>query len=41
VLPVLPALLSVADHFDTLDSPVQHRVRRLILRHRALGETAM
>jgi len=40
-LPVLPALLSVADHFDTLDSPVQHRVRRLILRHRALGETAM
>lgn len=40
-VPVLPALLLAADHFDTLDWPEQHRVRRLILRHRALGETAM
>lgn len=33
--PVLPALLSAADRFDALGSPVQHRLRRLILRHRA------
>lgn len=34
-LPVLPALISAADRFDALDAPVQHRLRRLILRHRA------
>ena len=34
-LPVLPVLLSVADRFDALAAPVQHRLRRLIARHRA------
>ena len=34
-LPVLPALLSIADRFDALAAPVQHRLRRLIARHRA------
>jgi hypothetical protein len=34
-LPVLPALLSAADRFDALGAPVQHRLRRLIVRHRA------
>lgn len=33
-LPVLPQLLSAADRFDALGTPAQHRVRRLILRHR-------
>ena len=33
--PVLPVLLAAADRFDALGSPVQHRLRRLILRHRA------
>ena len=33
-LPVLPALLSVADRFDALTTPMQHRIRRLIARHR-------
>ncbi|GAB4090214.1 hypothetical protein [Hydrogenophaga soli] len=33
--PLLPVLLSAADHFDALGGPGQHRVRRLILRHRA------
>ena len=33
-LPVLPQLLSAADHFDTLGAPAQQRLRRLILRHR-------
>jgi len=37
-LPLLPALLSAADRFDTLGVPVQHRLRRLIVRHRALSE---
>jgi hypothetical protein len=32
-LPVLPALLSAADRFDALGVPVQHRLRRLIVRH--------
>jgi hypothetical protein len=36
-LPVLPALLALADRFDALDSAVQHRLRRLIVRHRMLG----
>jgi hypothetical protein len=34
-LPVLPVLLSVADRFDALTAPVQHRIRRLIARHRS------
>lgn len=33
-LPLLPALLSAADRFDSLGVPVQHRLRRLIVRHR-------
>jgi hypothetical protein len=33
-LPVLQALLSAADRFDTLAAPAQHRLRLLILRHR-------
>ena len=37
-LPLLPALISAADRFDTLGVPVQHRLRRLIVRHRALSE---
>jgi len=40
-VPLLPALLSAADRFDTLGTAVQHRLRRLIVRHRALGETAV
>ena len=36
--PVLPALLAAADRFDALGPPVQHRLRRLILRHRALAQ---
>ncbi len=34
--PVLPLLLAAADRFDALTSPVQHRLRRLIVRHRHL-----
>jgi len=37
-LPLLPELLSAADHFDALDVTAQHRLRRLIVRHRALSE---
>lgn len=37
-VPLLPALLSAADRFDALGTPVQHRLRRLIVRHRALSE---
>ncbi|UJW83463.1 hypothetical protein [Hydrogenophaga sp. SL48] len=37
-LPLLPALLSAADRFDSLGVTVQHRLRRLIVRHRALSE---
>lgn len=33
----LPALLAAADHFDALHPPAQSRLRRLIVRHRALG----
>ncbi|MCW5652590.1 MAG: hypothetical protein KIT53_02480 [Hydrogenophaga sp.] len=33
----LPAILSVADRFDALDRASQQRLRRLILRHRALS----
>ncbi|MEY2891416.1 MAG: hypothetical protein RJA98_1324 [Pseudomonadota bacterium] len=32
----LPAVLAAADHFDTLPGVAQQRLRRLILRHRAL-----
>lgn len=32
----LPALLAAADHFDALKSGVQARLRKLIVRHRAL-----
>lgn len=35
--PVLPLLLAAADRFDALASPVQHRLRRLIVRHRHLA----
>ena len=35
-MPVLPALMNAAEHFDALDGSDQRRVRRLILRHRAL-----
>jgi hypothetical protein len=35
-VPVLPALMNAAEHFDALDGSDQRRVRRLILRHRAL-----
>jgi hypothetical protein len=34
--PVLPALLAMAEHFDALELPEQRRVRRLIMRHRAV-----
>jgi hypothetical protein len=36
----LPALLAAADLFDELPPPAQHRLRRLILRHRAISGTA-
>jgi hypothetical protein len=39
--PVLPALLSLADRFDTLDTLAQHRLRRLIVRHRLLGAASV
>lgn len=35
--PVLPLLLAAADRFDALASPVQQRLRRLIVRHRQLA----
>jgi len=35
--PVLPALLAAGDCFDALARSEQQRLRRLILRHRALG----
>ncbi|MEZ5705872.1 MAG: hypothetical protein R3E56_11665 [Burkholderiaceae bacterium] len=34
-MPVLPALISMADQFDALAAPLQHRLRRLILRHQS------
>ncbi len=34
---LLPALLDAADHFDQLHGPAQARLRRMILRHRALA----
>ena len=39
-LPVLRALLSCADRFDTLAPPTQHRLRLLILRHRGSQRAA-
>lgn len=33
----LPALLAAADQFDALHPPAQGRLRRLIVRHRALA----
>jgi hypothetical protein len=39
-LPVLRALLSAADRFDTLAAPTQHRLRLLILRHRGRHRVA-
>jgi hypothetical protein len=35
-MPILPALMNMADRFDALAAPVQHRLRRLILRHQSL-----
>ena len=35
-MPVLPVLIGVADRFDALAAPLQHRLRRLILRHQSL-----
>ena len=35
-VPALPAILSVADRFDGMDSRAQQRLRRLIVRHRSL-----
>ena len=37
-VPLLPELLSVGARFDALARDEQHRLRRLILRHRALSE---
>lgn len=34
--PVLPELLATADRYDAMDLTDQRRVRRLIMRHRAL-----
>ena len=39
-VPVLPDLLATADHYDALDLQAQRRVRRLILRHRAISAAA-
>ncbi|MGE0098453.1 MAG: hypothetical protein AB7S86_08890 [Hydrogenophaga sp.] len=36
----LPAILAAADRFDGLDTRAQQRLRRLILRHRALSAAA-
>lgn len=35
-MPVLPALMGMAEGFDALDTDDQRRVRRLIMRHRTL-----
>ncbi len=35
----LPALLDAADRFDALQAGAKHRLRRLIVRHRAWGES--
>ncbi len=38
-LPVLRALLSAAERFDTLAVPAQQRLRLLIVRHKAVVQT--
>lgn len=38
---LLQALLAAADRFDRLTVAVQHRLRRLILRHRDISGAAM
>lgn len=35
----LPALLEAADRFDALHTGAKHRLRQLIVRHRAWGES--
>jgi hypothetical protein len=35
-VPMLPELLATADRYDAMDLAAQRRVRRLIMRHRAL-----
>lgn len=40
-MPVLSELLSAAERFDTLTSPVQQQLRRLVLRHRSRQMVAM
>jgi hypothetical protein len=40
-MPVLPALMDLANRFDAMAAPLQHRLRRLILRHRARGFAAV
>ncbi|AOW14121.1 hypothetical protein LPB72_09310 [Hydrogenophaga crassostreae] len=40
-LPVLPAMLALADRFDGLSAPVQHRLRRFILKHQSLQVTTV
>lgn len=37
-LPMLPELLSVGERFDALERTEKDRLRRLIVRHRALSE---
>ncbi len=37
-VPMLPALLSVGERFDALERTEKERLRRLIVRHRALSE---
>lgn len=36
-LPVLPVLLEAADRFDQLPRADQHRLRRLVIRHRGMA----
>ncbi|TNF52290.1 MAG: hypothetical protein EP308_11630 [Burkholderiales bacterium] len=38
-LPMLPDLLAAADRFDRLPTADQHRLRRLVIRHRSMGCT--
>jgi len=37
-VPLLPQLLAVGERFDALERPDKDRLRRLIVRHRALSE---
>lgn len=36
-LPALPDLLEAADRFDRLPAAAQHRLRRLVIRHRGMA----